>query len=167
MIILKAGNCSYHFLTLDTMRQKGKRPVAPAGFQARTAWFGTQLMAETFLKRFAGDRAAGAEVGKLLGGVGGPLWFNAPAAKWAPELAALLVSGEVVVIEMAPRQKDVSTKSKKVEVALPVPRKAPVAEKPVLVEQATFPPLNDDDQAQALAVAAQAGAPFCEVCNRA
>lgn len=166
MIILTIGKNSYHFASREEMRNKAKRPVPPKGFRPRTFWFGTNLMAETLVKRFAGDRAASREVAKLLRKQGAPLVFNPPREKWVPDLAALLVSGEVIVTEMSPVLRDVATKTAKVEGPLPVPRKAPVAEKPEVVEAATFPPLNDDVQARALAVAAQAGAPFCEVCSR-
>lgn len=166
MITLKIGVISYHFMSVDTMRCRGKRPAAPAGFQSYTPWFGTLLMAQTYLKKFTGNRAMAAQVVKLFVQLGRPLWSNPSPSNWTGELAPLLHSGDVVVIEMKPKPRDVATKSKKVEVALPVPRKGPVAEKPAPVEQATFPPLNEDAQAQALAIAAQAGAPFCEVCSR-
>jgi hypothetical protein len=166
MIALKMGNSIYHFVPREEMRNKGKVPVKPRGLGERTLWFGTILLAETLLKRFVGDRAASGEVAKLLRKRDEPLVFNPPPSKWVPDLAALLVSGDVVVIEMMPQLRDVATKSKKDDVAQPVPRKVQAVSQVEEVEPDTFPHVNEEEQVQALAVAAAAGAPFCEVCSR-
>jgi hypothetical protein len=167
MIALKIGNSIYHFVPRNQMQDKGKRPTRPKGLSERPLWFGTSLLAETLLRRFIGDRSASGEVAKLLRKEGEPLVLNPHPSKWVPHLAGLLVSGDVVVIEMMPQLRDVATKSTKAEGPLRVPRKAPVVSQPEEVEQDTFPlVLNEDEQTQALTLAALAGAPFCEVCSR-
>jgi len=118
--------------------------------------------------RCSSDRSAGIGMSALLTTLGGVPRFNVPSKNWIEELAPLLVSGNLQVTEMRPKLKGEGTKSQKgKEGPLVVPRKAPVVEKAEAVAASTFPLLDEDQQANALIVASQAGAAFCEVCSKA
>ena len=101
MITLKLGKGSFHFGTRLEMRNRSIRPVAAKGFRTRTYWFGTEMYAEAFLGRFSGDRTANGEMAKLIRKPDEPFVFSLPAPKWIPQVAVLLVSGDVVVVEIA------------------------------------------------------------------
>ena len=171
MLTVKRGDSIFNFVLSDSVRSANQSPKAPAGHTQRQIWFGAIIFAESFLRGFASNSSASSGMSSLLSELEGKKRVNVSPNDWIPELAPYLVSGKLLVTEAQKRKPGgegtKSEKKKKEEVARPVPRRGPTQERAEAPEQSTFSNVSEDTQANALIVAAQSGAAFCEVCSKA
>ena len=169
MITVKLDKSTYQFVLRDP--RGGNHPTVPPpkGQLAKGLWFGTTVLAETFLHRLALDRSANDGMNSLLSTLGGERRFNEPPSDWIKELAPYLISGQLMVTELQVKPTGgEGTKSKKNdEGPLVTLRRGPAPERAEAPDQATFSNLNEGNQVASLIAAAVSGEPFCEVCNKA
>ena len=177
VLTVKRGKITLHFVIREFMRRGKDRSLQPtAGHVRRELWFGANLFAEEFLRILATDHAAARGMANLLAELEGKGQPDVLNNAWIQPMAAQLVSGRVMVIEVAPSavagtgSSSEKSKSTRKEMEPAFPRKPAVAparnERRDTADQPTFTNLDDDDQTRSLVAASKSGKPFLQVCNK-